>query len=225
MPGIPGIEKGQLVVWSSITRETQPIGPLVDRGLDLEPYDWAADGKSVLASIGNPQTHSTEIWRIPVGSPQPGAQTKLDERKIVSAPDYGLYQEHFSPDGRWIVFIACKNGTSFECTLFVAPSAGGAWTKLSEGHFLDDKPRWSPDGKMLYYASGRAGVYNVRGVHFDPAKGRQVSESFPISSFTSPGPIISNNITSVELTLNQTSLVITLEESPGSIWMLDNVDR
>src|SRR5262249_11608962 len=114
---------------------------------------------------------------------------------------------------------------SFECTLFVAPSDGGAWTNFSEGHFFDDKPRWSPDGKMIYYVSGRAGVYNVRGVRFDPATGRKVGESFPVTSLTSPGPIISNTITAVELTLTQASLVITLEEGPGSLWMLDNVDR
>jgi Tol biopolymer transport system component len=221
----PAVGEGHLVVWSSTTHEEQPFGPVVNKGLDLEPYDWAPNGKSVLASIGDPQTGGADIWTIPVGALQSEAGTKLEGRKIISNPDYALFQEHYSPDGRWIVFVACKNGKSFECTLFVAPSGGGAWTNLSEGHFLDDKPRWSPDGKIIYYVSGRAGVYNVRGVRFDAVKGRKIGESFPVTSFTSPGPIISNDITGVELTLTQTSLVISLEESPGSIWILDNVDR
>jgi len=220
----PTDRKARLVVWSSITREEQLFGPIVE-GLDLEPYDWAADGRSVLASIGNPQTHSVDIWKIPVATPNPEPPPNLDERKIISSPDNALFQGHISPDGRWIVFIACKNGKSFECTLFVAPSNGGTWTNLSEGHFLDDKPRWSPDGKMIYYISGRAGVYNVRAVRFDSVKGRKIGESFPVTSFTSPGPIISNNITAVELTLTHTSLVINLEESPGNIWTLDHIDH
>jgi hypothetical protein len=72
---------------------------------------------------------------------------------------------------------------------------------------------------------GRDGVYNVSGVRFDPVKGDKVGDSFPAASFTLPGPVISNSITAVKPTLNQTLLVSTLEESPGSIWMLDNVDR
>jgi Tol biopolymer transport system component/DNA-binding winged helix-turn-helix (wHTH) protein len=225
------LKGGRLKLWSSATREEQLLGPLVKPSLDLEPYDWAPDGKSALVSIGsvtprdgNSTSRTTDIWRIPIGA-ESSEQTNLPGQRLFSLADYGLYQEHFSPDGRWIVFVACHNSVSFECTLFAAPAQGGSWTNLSEGHFMDDKPRWSPDGKMIYYVSGRAGVYNVRGLRFDPVRGRAVGASFPVTSFASPGPIIANNITAVELTLNQKSLVIVLEESPGNIWMLDNVDR
>jgi Tol biopolymer transport system component len=215
--------KGQLVVWSALTGEEQRFGPRVDRGLDIEPYDWSPDGKSILASIENSHTHSVDIWKILVATPTP--PSNLNPQKIISGLDYSLYQGHFSPDGRWIVFIGCRNGNSIECTVFAAPSAGGVWARLSDGHFFDDKPRWAPDGKTVYYVSGRAGLYNVRGIRFDPASGRRSGESFAVTSFRPPGPLISDNITAVELSLTQTSLVITLEESPGSIWVLDHLDR
>ena len=45
-------------------------------------------------------------------------------------------------------------GTS---TIFVMPSAGGDrshWTQLTAPPKWADKPRWSPDGKMVYFLSG-----------------------------------------------------------------------
>jgi Tol biopolymer transport system component/DNA-binding winged helix-turn-helix (wHTH) protein len=215
----------QLVVWSSATGDEQRFGPIVHGNqLDLEPYDWSPDGKSVLASIGTSEDR-VDIWSIPVDISQSGSTANSNPRKIISNSDSALYQGHFSPDGRWIAFISCKNERSFLCTLFVTPTAGGAWTNLSDSPFFDDKPRWAPDGKAIYYVSGRGGVYNVRGIRFDPMKGKKLGESFPVTSFADPGPIISHNITAVELTTAQHSLVITLEESSGSIWALDNVDR
>jgi len=32
---------------------------------------------------------------------------------------------------------------------------GGSHKRISERGCWDDKPRWSPDGKIIYYISGR----------------------------------------------------------------------
>jgi hypothetical protein len=105
------------------------------------------------------------------------------------------------------------------------PAAGGPWTPLTDGKYWDDKPRWSPDGKIIYFLSGRNGFYNVWGIHFDSAKGKAVSEPFAVTAFESPGLMVANYIPAVGLSLNQDRLVLTMAQVSGSIWVVDNADR
>jgi len=34
-------------------------------------------------------------------------------------------------------------------------------TQYSDGKYWEDKPRWSPDGRTIYFVSNRTGFYNV----------------------------------------------------------------
>ena len=65
-----------------------------------------------------------------------------------------------SPDDRWIAFIlGLPDGTA---ALYLAPVQGRlapeeTWIKLAQDRNYLGRPRWSPDGKMLYYGSKRDG--------------------------------------------------------------------
>jgi eukaryotic-like serine/threonine-protein kinase len=59
----------------------------------------------------------------------------------------------FSPDGRWIAYSSDESGRREVYVQGFAPdrvpaAAGGKWLMSTAG---GDKPRWSPDGKELYY--------------------------------------------------------------------------
>ena len=208
----------QMMTWSNQTRSEEPLTTL--SVTQRYPYDWSPDGGSLLVVAADTKS---EVWLVPVGA-APHAETEA--RKIISDPKYDLYQPHFSPDGRWIVFEAGANlPTIVESTLYVVPAAGGAWTRITDGKHWDDKPRWSPDGKTIYFVSGRGGFFNVWGIHFDPSEGKRVGEPFPVSNFGGNGLMIPRWIPLVELSLNQDKLVLTMAEVSGGIWVLDNVDR
>jgi len=208
----------QLMLWSKETEEEQAL-------TDPEPYlsvvyDWPGAGGEVLVSQTNSGTQMNELWFMPL-SAAPHAQRAA--RKIIGDPTLDLYQPHVSPNGRWIVFEGIENVDS--SSLYVMPAGGGPRKRITNSGRWDDKPRWAPDGKTIYYLSESGGYFNVWGIRFDPVKGEPAGNPFRISSFSTPNLITANVIPTVELSVTQDQLVITLEQVSGSIWLLDNASR
>ena len=109
---------------------------------------------------------------------------------------------------------------------FSSPATeGGPWTRITEGKHWDDKPRWSPDGRTIYYLSDRKGFFNVWGIHFDPVKGKPEGDPFQVTNFDSPMLMVADLIADVGLSLTEHKLIVTVAQRSGSIWMLDNADR
>jgi len=211
----------QLMVWSAENRIEEPL--TTSGAADWQVvYDWSPDGKALLVSQGG-DTKLFEVWLFPIAS-APHAEAAA--RKIISSPSYSLFQPHFSPDGRWIVFDAIADTpTGVESTLYVTSAAGGRWLRLDQSNHWEDKPRWSPDGKTIYFISGRGGFFNVWGIHFNPAEGTPVGKPFQVTAFDKPSLMISQRIEGAELSVTQDRLALLMEETSGSIWVLDNVNQ
>lgn len=90
---------------------------------------------------------------------------------------------------------------------------------------MDDKPRFAPDGRKLYFLSSRGGFFNVWGVRFDPLSGKAEGEPFRITNFQSPSQMVSPVIANSEIDVSAHRLLLTILEVSGSIWVLENVDR
>jgi Tol biopolymer transport system component/DNA-binding winged helix-turn-helix (wHTH) protein len=96
--------KDQVVVWDSATREERAVTDW--RGPVLLVCDWSADGRWLLATVENPATHHHDIAKIPVSS----HSGEVEQTLIPTHETTDLYQSQISPDGRWIVFEAVKDG-------------------------------------------------------------------------------------------------------------------
>jgi dipeptidyl aminopeptidase/acylaminoacyl peptidase len=105
--------------------------------------------------------------------------------------------------------------------IFTVPASGGEWTRITEGKSWDDKPRWAPDGKTIYFISDRTGFLNVWGIRFNSGAGKPVGEPFRVTFLESTGQMIELD----ELGIAANRLVVTFKEGSGSIWTLENVDR
>ena len=208
----------QVVVWSSEHRNEEPLqaGHLAFAIV----FDWSPDGKSLLLSRYKDLTSPPSIWQIFV---DPSLSGKSSAREITSDPNYSLYQAHFSPDGKWIAFNAVSG--PLNSTIYAIPATGGPWIRITDGKHWDDKPRWSPDGKTIYYLTERRGFFNVWGVHFDPLRGHPQGEPFQVTSFETPTFMVPNNISAVDPSLTNGRLVLPMAQASGNIWILDNVDR
>jgi len=110
-------------------------------------------------------------------------------------------------------------------TIYTMPASGGPRTQITEGDHWDDKPRWSPDGRTIYFVCNRGGFFNVWGQRFDPDGGKPVGESFRVTSLENPGRMISSQIGILEITLSRDRLIVPITDVSGSLWMLESVDR
>ena len=99
------------------------------------PSDWSSDGKTILYWRG-PLGSDSEIWALPLEG----------DRKPHLVMPHALYGT-ISPDGRWLAYVSNESGAN---QIYVAAYGGGQgkWqVSTSEGVL----PRWSNDGKQLYY--------------------------------------------------------------------------
>ncbi len=185
-------------------------------------FDWSADGTGILGNCQTPKPERYSICLFPIAA-APRAETQ--PRVVTSHPDYNLWQMKFSPDQHWVSFNALNTTGRTVSTIYVVPASGGDWRRITEGSYWDDKPRWSPDGRTIYFVSNRTGFFNVWGIRFNPANGDTLGAPFRVTDFESPGRMIPPVVALMEMSLSTDRLVVDITEASGNIWTLDNVDR
>ncbi|HSE48692.1 MAG TPA: protein kinase [Terriglobales bacterium] len=119
--------------------------------------DISPDGRYLIYSDVDQETHS-DIWALPLGG---GGQATVVVRTRAHEGDGRI-----SPDGRWLAFMAADTrGSEIYVTSF--PSGEGRWQISDAG---GEKPRWSRDGRQLFYVSAQGKVMAVNitpGARFD----------------------------------------------------------
>ena len=189
--------------------------------VEMQAYDWSKDGETILGACRFNRSDRYSTCVLPVrNDTRPG-----DVRIITSDPLRNLYNQRFSPDQRWISFLAHDLSHEPASTVYVVPALGGAWRPMTEGVWFDDKPRWGPDGRVLYFVSNRSGIANVWGRHFDTATGTPAGEPFPITSFRSAQFQLTSRTVQMDIAITSTQLLLPMSESRSDIWLLDRVDR
>jgi Tol biopolymer transport system component len=105
-----------------------------------EPQDVSPDGKTLAYTQRNARGDD-DIWMLPLTgdrTPSSFSESRFEEWAV-----------RFSPDGRWIAFTSDESGRT---EVYVAPfPATGGKRLVSAGG--GRAPRWSRDGRELYYLS------------------------------------------------------------------------
>jgi Tol biopolymer transport system component/DNA-binding winged helix-turn-helix (wHTH) protein len=190
-------------------------------GSHLVPSDWSADGTALLGSCRLAPPDPMAVCLLTIESAHEPASVQLLARDATK----NLWVPRFSPDQRWVTFVAVDVEGGATSRIYAAPASGGAWTPITDGRSFDDKPRWSPDGRTIYFISSRDGWLNVWGRRFNRVAGRPDGESFQVTSFAGQERILASQMSRLEFGVVGNRLFIPLTDILANIWILDQVDR
>ena len=120
---------------------------LTSGAFDDYSYDWSSDGNYLAYCEMNPQT-KIDVWIYSMKDHKafPLFQTPFNE----DTP-------RFSPDARWITYVSDETGRN-EVYVASFPQLGGKWQISTNG---GSGPRWSRDGKELFYIATNGHLMSV----------------------------------------------------------------
>jgi Tol biopolymer transport system component/DNA-binding winged helix-turn-helix (wHTH) protein len=206
------------------------LSRIVPGGAVTSPGDWSPDGRWMVGSmllVASPSwcAHGLTLWST-------AADSRIESSSRVLAFDerYDLWQSRFSPDGRWVSFVAWSRDRPDTNSVRVIPATASRagerdWVALTDPELWSDKPRWSPDGKMLYFTRWKDRTWNVWAVPFDSTQGRALGEAFQVTHFDSsdrePSPLLVEG----GIEVSATRLIVPMIERSGNIWIVSDFDH
>ena len=105
-----------------------------------------------------------------------------------------------SPDGEWVVYVRQFADVMTDMNysnLWLVGSDGGEHRPLTTGKFLDNSPRWSPDGTRIAYMSNRDGMPQIY-MHWVAS-----GQTAPITNLTDPATGLSWSPDGAHLAFNK----------------------
>jgi TolB protein len=203
-----------------------------DPAIDAGPR-WSPDGRQV--AFYSLRTGNRELWIMPIGdgparqitrgesdsyypawSPD-GLEIAREANGLGVVPvrggqarslttDPGDLHADWSPDGKWVAFDSSRDGTR---RLWRVPASGGQLEQLTKG--AARLPRWSLDGKQVYFIGLGDRANNVWLLSIGNRKER------PVTALTDRRGALG----SLGLAIDAKYIYFTWEESRGDIWVAD----
>jgi serine/threonine protein kinase len=145
-------------------------------------------------------------------------------RIALDAEPSSIANPDWSPANQYLLFTASPDGSRKQVFAVHFPKATGQpvgqWFPITSGSEWSDRPRWSADGKLVFYLSNRDGSYCIWGQHFDPVVGQVRDSPFAVMHFhnprLSPGTVRSS---SFAMAVSGDSIFLNLGEETESIWV------
>jgi Tol biopolymer transport system component len=190
-------------------------------------HEFSPDGTELLATsdVGSDDSYSLAltVWPLSERHGEGHARTLAIDKR------YNLWQGHYSPDEKWVAFVAQKlDGTGLVVEVLRADRTNAGereWTPITDQLSFADKPRWSPDGRLLYFTVRNGAFWNLWARHFDPEAGKPSGPPFEVTHFDSLKLQLSPYVQTAEIGVSRQRLTLTMMERTGNIWIADNVDR
>ena len=135
---------------------------------------WSPDGQKVIFCselISSPlsRTSTSELWTVDVKGG--GTPVKVHGGDAV--------EPAWSPNSKRIAYWAADTG---QRDIFTIPIAGGAPVAITKDTAVDWGPKWSADGRHLYFSSDRGGAMNIWRVPVDESTGAPTGPPEPVTS-------------------------------------------
>jgi len=131
------------------------------------------DGSRI--AFGSARTGRYEMWI--------ADQEGKNQRQLTDSPNTPG-SPRFSPDGKQVVYDAQTGDTNRD--IFVVSVEGGAPRRLTADASRENLPAWSADGEWIYFASNRAGDFNLWKMPAGGGAAVQITKQGAFGSFAAP---------------------------------------
>jgi hypothetical protein len=124
------------------------------------------------------------------------------------------------------MFVATAKNDS---RIYVAPAGGGEWQPISvqssntDGIAKAGKPRFSPDGRFIYYSVDVSGTLAIEAVPFDEKNGRAGWPRFNVFQPSGLRLSLAVNPQALDFGIARDKLATILCEQMATIWIGDLV--
>ncbi|RPJ54928.1 MAG: hypothetical protein EHM23_27770 [Acidobacteria bacterium] len=214
-------EQKQRIQWGEYWVVMRPAGGGTSRILShtkerhFVPEDWSRDGAWLLCSTRDrPESESSpQLVKLLATD---GSQRS--SAAILSHSDYDILSPRFSPDDRWISFVAVSRKDRKTAHLYLAPASGGNWIPMIPEEENVSQLHWSPDGRLVYCLSQREAGAVVLAVPVDPRAGRPSAAPLQVMDFDQLG-CLPEDVGTVGFCVAPGHLVVRKIERTGNIWM------
>ena len=131
------------------------------------PYDksrvsWFPDGKHLLVN-GN----QGKLVKVRV---------KNGKENIIKVSPAGMNDAVVSPDGKYIAFSLSTAGSIDDNNIWLVKADGSDAKRIADMQSLQHEPAWSPDGKWIYFLSGKGRqTHDIWRVSIDNGKKEQLT--------------------------------------------------
>jgi tetratricopeptide (TPR) repeat protein len=170
--------RGVLAWYSKDTRKLQTLPGADDPNYVQTSAFWSPDGKyliysralardpypadykrSAFANDPNETQIQYDLYKIPFNNGKGGTP-----ERVIGASENGMSNNFpkVSPDGKWIVFVKCKNGLLMrpDSKLYIVPFEGGEARPLESNlPIMNSWHTFSPNGKWLAFSSKSPSYY------------------------------------------------------------------
>jgi len=170
--------RGILAVYNRATGRREPLPGADDPRYVQTDGVWSPDGKFIVFARAEakdpypagqqPPTHASDpnevqiqynLYRVPFNEGKGG-----QAEPILGASNNGMSNNFpkVSPDGRWIVFVKCRNGQLMrpDSQLYIVPVNGGVARRMRcNTSLMNSWHSFSPNGRWLVFSSKSRSVY------------------------------------------------------------------
>jgi Tol biopolymer transport system component len=143
---------------------------------------------------------------------------------VLETKGYSLSEAAWSPANQYLLFTASREGATKQVFAVHFPTAAPVpsqeWIPVTGKSEFSDRPRWSGNGRTIFYLSRRDGFSCVWGQRFDPVSGRVMGTPFPVLHYHNPrfSPhVVEDRF--FNLSVARDSIYLNVGEINTSVWV------
>ena len=171
--------------------------------------DWSRDGRFIVFSNQDPKT-KYDLWALPMTPGNQGDRTPIP----LLTSEFSERTGQVSPDSRWLAYASDESGRAEVYVQAFFPgnrAKAGKW-QISRGGGTE--PRWSPDGKAIYYV-GPKGMLTFVAVSDEAGFTTGVSQ--PLFRIHSRAPISSTDVFTYDVARDGKRLLVNRYAKPDHL--------